>query len=54
MEAAIAYSLFMQWVVAFSLVDEAGVRYPQAVTPEHWPPYWWWECECGRRPDPPW
>jgi len=40
-------TLFMQWIVAFSLVDELGIRHPRAVAPEHWPPHWWWECECG-------
>lgn len=40
------FNCFKQWVLAFTVIDQ-----PRAVSPEHWPPQFWWDCECGERYD---
>jgi hypothetical protein len=41
------FNPFNRWGVVASVEVSPGVWERRALSPQYWPPHWWWECACG-------
>jgi hypothetical protein len=41
------FNPFNRWGVVASVEVAPGVWERRALSPQYWPPHWWWECACG-------
>jgi hypothetical protein len=42
------FNPFIRWMTVWEVEVRPGVWLQETLAPEHYPPNWWWECECGK------